>query len=395
MINMKRRVAMLLFSHYPFDDRVYREAKSLIDSKAFKVTIFAWKRPQDTNSQVYNKIKVIRINTKSQTSIKVLKHLFLFNILLLFRLMRLPSFSIYHAHDFTTLPTAFLVAKIKRAKVVYDAHEYYPALLVSDKIVGQPFIALVITVEKYLSNWVDLLLTVTNAQTRLYIQKYKIKEATVIFNAPAISQERIEKLISNEEIIRRKWGVGKFDYVIAYPGAINPGRCLVELIESIPTLNKIQPIKVILIGPSSIRAGYRKKLTRLISSRGIQKNVLIFDEISQDEVAEIFCICDLVYAIYPKKRDYPIAIPNKILYAARFRKRFVTSNFGEMKSLTTKLSMGFIVDPHNREAITTTLKKVMMTEEKSIIVDIRTIEELWWEKQEIKLLESYNSLIME
>lgn len=48
-----------------------------------------------------------------------------FNIRLLFFLL-FTKFDIVCGCDLDTLPAALLAAKIKRKKVVYDAHEYFP-----------------------------------------------------------------------------------------------------------------------------------------------------------------------------------------------------------------------------------------------------------------------------
>ncbi|MFX1283450.1 MAG: glycosyltransferase [Promethearchaeota archaeon] len=388
---MQKTVAMLLFNTYPGDPRVFREARSLINTKAFDVTVFAWKRPGESTHGSHKNIKIIRTNTNSPKNVKKIKDLFLFNILLFFQLLKLPRYSVYQAHDFTTLPLAFCIAKMKNAYVVYDSHEYYPALLASDEITYNSLINLIIELEKFLSNRVDLMFTAENAKANVFIRRYGVKDIQVLFNAPSITQNRIYHLASEKSALEKKWQVDDSEFTIVYPGAINPGRCLKELIEAVPDLIKVKKVKVILIGGSSTGSAYRRHLQKLIHSKGIQDNVLVFDAISNYEITEIFCICDLVYAMYPKIRDYVISIPTKVLYAARFRKRFLTSNFGEMKALANKLPFGLAVNPVADE-INDALIKLVTETHVSSEVNLKEFEELWWETQSIKLKKSYYNL---
>ena len=153
--------------------------------------------------------------------------------------------------------------------------------------------------------------------------------------------------------------------------------------------DKIKILKLVKVQLSETSKELRNKVlphARLIINQILP--TLTGDRYSDFEITEIFSICDLVYAMYPKIRDYVVSIPVKVLYAARFRKRFITSNFGEMKSLAIKLPLGVAVNPVADE-INDALMKLVTEVPATSEVNLKEFEELWWENQAVKLQKSF------
>src|SRR5580693_9283792 len=68
------------------------------------------------------------------------------------------SFDVIHCHDLDTLPLGFLLGKLKRKPIVYDAHESFPDML--DGNVHAFVRRALLSLENFLIRRVDLLITV-------------------------------------------------------------------------------------------------------------------------------------------------------------------------------------------------------------------------------------------
>ena len=103
-----------------------------------------------------------------------------YNIRLFFYLL-FADVDIICGCDLDTLPAAVLAAKLKRKKVVYDAHEYFPE---SPELIGKPMKQSVwYFIEKVLVKRTDTLYTVTNSIAQIFNRKYKV-DCNVIRNLP-------------------------------------------------------------------------------------------------------------------------------------------------------------------------------------------------------------------
>lgn len=114
--------------------------------------------------------------------------------------------------DLDTLPAAVFAAKLKRKKVVYDAHEYFPE---SPELIGRPMKQNVWRlIEKLLVPRVDALYTVTNSIAQIFNKKYKV-DCKLIRNLPFKNNSQISNHTSQ---------------ILLYQGAVNLGRGLNEML---------------------------------------------------------------------------------------------------------------------------------------------------------------------
>ena len=135
-----------------------------------------------------------------------------YNIRLFFYLL-FADVDIICGCDLDTLPAAVLAAKLKRKKVVYDAHEYFPE---SPELIGKPMKQSVwYFIEKVLVKRTDTLYTVTNSIAQIFNRKYKV-DCNVIRNLP------IKKISHNSQFTTHNY--------LLYQGAVNIGRGLNEML---------------------------------------------------------------------------------------------------------------------------------------------------------------------
>lgn len=149
-----------------------------------------------------------------------------YNLRLLFFLMRQQS-DIFAAVDLDTMLPNLVAAKIKNAKLVYDAHEYFPEV---PEVIHRPLVkAFWLWVEKYCIPKTDLRYTVSTSLSSIFKEKYHLQFG-VIRNVPVKDDKKFHTPANSL--------AGKF---IIYQGALNRGRGLESLILAMKKIN--MPLK--------------------------------------------------------------------------------------------------------------------------------------------------------
>src|SRR5260370_13027358 len=123
-------IVMLLTNAYDPDPRVRQEALALI-GMGCRVRLLAWDRDcRAAATDCMEGVEVERVFLASAHG-RGTTQLFFYAWLYLKMLWRgwRTSFDVVHCHDLDTLPLGFLLGKLKRTPVVYDAHESFADML--------------------------------------------------------------------------------------------------------------------------------------------------------------------------------------------------------------------------------------------------------------------------
>jgi glycosyltransferase involved in cell wall biosynthesis len=131
----------------------------------------------------------------------------------------LHKFDVVNAIDLDTIAPAWLSARIKKKKVVYDAHEWFPEC---PEIVSRPRIyAFWNRIEQFFVPKMDAVYTVSSAIAQVLKEKYG-KEVGLVRNMPM--QSSVQSPDSKSYLL--------------YQGALNIGRGLPELIAAMKFTNR-------------------------------------------------------------------------------------------------------------------------------------------------------------
>ena len=79
------------------------------------------------------------------------------------------SFDVVHCHDLDTLPLGFMLGKLKRKPIVYDAHESFPDML--EGSVHALVLRGLVHLENFLIRRIDLLITVGEKLRRHFAER--------------------------------------------------------------------------------------------------------------------------------------------------------------------------------------------------------------------------------
>ena len=117
---------------------------------------------------------------------------------MLWRGMR-TSFDVVHCHDLDTLPLGFLLGKLKRKPIIYDAHESFPDMLAGS--VPRGIQRGLVRLENFFIRRIDLLITVGEKLRRHFAER-GARHSVVVGNWKRLGDfSRTEQ--QNQEVRRR------------------------------------------------------------------------------------------------------------------------------------------------------------------------------------------------
>ena len=201
-----KKIIMLLSKGFNPDVRVYKEAKTLV-KKDYDVTIIAWDRLKEyPKKEIIEGINIERITLKSVFCAPFLNLVMipLFWLCILFKLFS-RDFDAIHCHDFDTLPVGVFIGKLRRKKIIYDAHEQYNLMIARSpkmpKFLRPFFIITFDIMEKFFIRLVDYVITVNQINIRDKYQQIKNKVIVANFPESSFFKKYINKKLKDNVLI--------------------------------------------------------------------------------------------------------------------------------------------------------------------------------------------------
>lgn len=249
-------ILMILDGEFPHDERVEKEALSLI-SEGNNVFILCLNYGNFTKNETYKGINIIRISIRKSIRNKLQATYLIFPLYKCLwerhikALIQKQSVNIIHIHDLPLSDIGLRLRKKYPLKVVCDQHELYSSWIVKtahyNTILGKCV--------KALSNWdkyekkclpeADLVVTVEAPLRDIYISTRQVdsKKIVVLPNTPSVNVFNPE-LVDQKIIEKYK---GKF--MLFYAGNIDILRGIDTILESLPLIrNTIPDFKFVLAG---------------------------------------------------------------------------------------------------------------------------------------------------
>jgi len=274
------------------------------------------------------------------------------------------------AIDLDTIVPATFIAKIKRWKLIYDAHEYFPYV---PEVIERPVThKLWLWVEKTFVPQSDLIYTVSRSIAKEF-EKHYHKTVYTIRNVPTI------KPLEEDD---------KQERIILYQGALNKGRGLEQLIEAIKGTAYI----LHLYGDGDVR----EELQQSVQQLGLEKQVFFKGKLSPDdlwkETQKAFVGINFAEN---KSLSYWLSLSNKLFDYIQAGVPQIMMNFPEFVSLNNQKRFGIVIDDLEKETIQEAIAELydnplLYAELKNNCVALR--QELTWENESKLLVQQYNEL---
>lgn len=301
-----------------------------------------------------------------------------YNIRLIFFLLTRSKLDAICSIDLDTLLAGTIVAKLRRNKLIYDAHEYFTEV---PEIVGRPAV-------KKIWSWVanvcipkvDLAYTVCQSLAKEFKQLYKT-DFEVIRNLP------FEK--TNSEIVQKKEGQ---PFILLYQGMLNDGRGLEEMIQAMQYFDKNEVVFwVIGEGDLSIQ------LRQLSIELKVEDKVVFHGFKDPSELRSITEQAHIgVNLLQNKGLNYYYSLANKFFDYVQAGKPSINMDFPEYKFHNRQREVSLLLEDLEIQKIVSNIRR--LTDEEELYYKLQNnciiaAKEWVWEKEEVRLKEIYDTLL--
>lgn len=289
--NKKVNICMVVFSSYPIDVRVRREAEALI-AEGMNVDVLCRTSRNELPTENVRGVNAYRLKLNRKRSGKVgyiweYLYFFMWAFWKVTTLNFTKHYNIVHVHNMPDfLVFTSLIPKLFGCKVVLDLHDPMPELFTSIfKTSQNSFVyKLLLKIEKISIWYSDVVLTPNLAFKNMFAKRScSENKVHIIMNSP---DENVFKYINNTE----RNGSLKSSYVLMYHGAIIEQHGLDIGLKAVALLrDKIPDIKLVIFGSGNFQP-YAEKL---IEELKIHNLIEIRGAVINDEIAMFIPKIDL------------------------------------------------------------------------------------------------------
>lgn len=342
----KRRVAMLFSRGFFPDARGHKEARDLLQG-GYQVTILAWDRECRLSArEEIDGFTVERLQFRALLGkgLAQLHRWLRFWLWLLMTLLR-RNYDVIHANDLDTLPIGWLAAKLKGAKLVFDAREpnyyaYWPAY-------QYPALFAARLLERFLSLQSDHVIVCNAYQVHKYA-RMGVHRVTIIANFPPLSQvvAAAPPIAPDGEVT-----LGRI-------GAIYEDTGIEEIVEAVQLLlARGNRARLFLAG--RLVDSYRPHLIRLL--RPLGDGVELRGAFTHKEITDLYRHCHITIPAYRPSPWFKYITPVKFFESIAHGVPVVATDIGGIGSIIRKVGCGRVLAEPSAEAIAEAVEEMIST----------------------------------
>lgn len=316
-----KRVALSVSNDLSTDQRVQRSISVLLE-QGYEVEFIGRKLPSS---------KAFKPSYPTKRFKLIFRKGFLFyaqlNIWLFFYLLFKKPFAIYWSNDLDTLLPNYLVARLYRKPLIYDAHEYFCGV---PEIQNRPIVKLVWqSLEKWLFPKLNYTLTVNDSIAELYAREYGIR--------PLVLRNIGSSFIPVEPRNRQDLGLPEDAFLVINQGAgINIDRGMEEFLDAMPLLS--DDIHLLIVGKGDVLPVLKSKVH---SSSNLSKRVHFVEPQPYAKLLEYTMAADLGISLDKDTNvNYRFSLPNKIFDYIKSGIPILCSNLIEVRRIVVENNLG-------------------------------------------------------
>ena len=277
------------------------------------------------------------------------------------------------AVDLDTIAPVYFAGKLKSAKLIYDAHEYFTEV---PEVVNRPLVKKVWQwVEKTFVPKFELIYTVSPTLAKLFAEKY-YKEVGVIMNAPVLVNY-VSHTYSEQKLP-----------VLVYQGALNEGRGLENLIAAMQHINGC----LLIAGEGDLS----DELRGLSKQLNLENKITFLGYVKPAYLTKITSEATIgINLLENKGLSYYYSLSNKFFDYIQARVPQVCIGFPEYQTLNEKYGVAVLVKDCSVTEITSAINELIynktLYEELQEKCDFCSLI-LNWQQEEKKLVAYYHEL---
>ena len=291
-----------------------------------------------------------------------------FNIRIFFYLMT-SSFDLVFANDLDTLPAAYLASKLRRKRLIFDAHELFIELPeLADRVIVKNIWD---KLENYLLPKLNETITVCKSIAEIYNKKYNLKM----------------EVIRNIPLYRPKTNLKKISYpgkkIILYQGSLNLARGLEWIIDAMPFVDNAM---LVIIGAGDIH----KNLENRVINAVLSDKVVFYGEVDGELLYQYTSSADIGLCLLEQKGlNYYYALPNRIFDYIHAGVPVLATNFPEIANIVETYKTGVLIDHYEPEYLAATINNMLENPLNTSHFEA-VAKELCWENEEKMLVSIVN-----
>jgi glycosyltransferase involved in cell wall biosynthesis len=301
-----------------------------------------------------------------------------YNIRLFFYLL-FDKTDLYLSNDTDSLPANRLASLIRRKPLVFDAHEIFPEV---PEITDRKFVKWVWTkLEDLIFPHLKHCYTVCRSIADYYDIRYKIR-MEVVRNIPPACDEyaKSRRCEENTSLCHSDFAPSRTQKIILYQGAVNIGRGIERIIETMPYLDDCV---FYVVGDGDILQQLKAQVNRM----KLNDKVIFTGRVPFDALSAYTARADIgVNLLENRGLNYYYSLPNRIFDYMRMRVPILTSDFPEIRRIVAHYGIGTTVDRYDPQFLAETIKG-MLAQEKNAEGFAAANAELSWENESETLLQ--------
>lgn len=376
---IQKKVISVVLNNFKNDSRILKENISL-QYMGYSVKVIALHDIGQKEFERVQNIPVHRIKLKSRSwsknkIIQLLKYFeFSYRVI-----KKYKNSDIIHCNDLDTLPIGVLIKKLfnKKAKIVYDAHEY--------EINDVPYesrykIKIKYIVEKYLIKYADRVITVSDSIANEYVKLYNIEKPSLVLNTPPY--QTIEK----EDKFRKIFNISKEKNIFLYQGGLSLGRGIEILLDTFKEMRDDKHVIVFM--------GYGDLEDLIIEASKEYKNIYFHKAVAPEVLLSYTSSADFgISTIEDRCLSYRYSLPNKIFEYLMAEIPVIVSNLYEMGKLVRDNNIGLIAKDNTSSSLKIAIEEATKLDREELKKNIQKIKKIYnWEEQEKILFQIYKEL---
>lgn len=294
-----------------------------------------------------------------------------YNIRLFFYLAFL-NFDIVCAVDLDTVVPAAVIGKLKGARLVFDAHEYFSE---TPEVVRRPLV-------KKIWEWVDstfvphfdVIYTVSPALADLFSKKYR-KPVHEILNVPLLEKKELKETNHRPD-------------TLLYQGALNEGRGLEHLIDAMPSLDA----RLLIAGEGDLSEQLREKVHKM----NLGHKVEFLGWVLPERLAKITEQADIgVHVSVNKGLSYYHSLGNKFFNYIHAGIPQICTTYPEYQKINEEYEVALLIRDDSSDEIVKAIQQLQDNRELYVRLqkNCATCSRAYnWQNEEVKLLNLYAGL---
>lgn len=379
MLSDKKKLVVSIVSNPAQPDpRVNKEAETLVKS-GYDVHVLCWDRENRFPSYIIIRgVKYIFIKSKGSYG-KGLKSLFSFLKFWINVFFRLNSgeYDIIHSHDLDTLLPSFLAAKIKKKKLIYDAHEAY------NEYERFHLKDLLTWIESFLSCNVDYVITVTDILENKF-KSYGINNVDCIYNFPI--KQNISIAARSDEC--RVFTFGRLGY------GRNGNNLDVILNAFIRVADEIPNIRIIFAGKMLSNIFNMLQAIR-ISTKHSDKIIIFNDNIEYVELMKYYKVIDVSVIFDEASGNNYMGLDTKFFEATVYGIPTIVNKNSQTYKFIQKDNLGIVIENDTLDSLVDAMKQVVINADLYDLYRnncISNSDKYLWTSQATRLLNIYEKI---